>query len=92
MDTQMDTQATSEVPQPPEWATQLFQMFQSQNQRMEGLEQQLRERQNGGSILTPETSTTGDIVREPTAVRVKKKLPKLPEFNGKRTKFRPWLT
>ena len=85
----MDTQATSEVPQPPEWATQLFQMFQSQNQRMEGLEQQLREQQNGGSTLTPDTSATRDIVRESTAVRVTKKLPKLLEFSGKRTEFRP---
>ena len=85
----MDSQATSEAPQPPEWAAQLFQMIQSQNQRMEGLEQQLRGQQNGGSTLTPETSSTGDVVRELMAVRIKKKLPELPEFSRKRTEFRP---
>ena len=88
----MDTSAISETPQPPEWATQLFQMVQSQSQRMEGLEQQLRERQNGGSTLTPETSANGDAVRESTAIQGKKKLPELPEYSGKRVEFRPWLT
>ena len=89
----MDSQATPETPQPPEWAAQLFQMIQSQNQRMEGLEQQLRGQQNGGSTHAPEISAAiiGDAVRESTAVQAKKKLPELPEFSGKRTEFRLWL-
>ena len=93
MDT-LDTSATSEVPQPPEWATQLFQMIQTQNQRMEGLEQRLQAQSIGGSAPTPETTGTPmeESVREPMAVRQKKKLPELPEFTGKRTEFRPWLT
>ena len=61
---------------------------------MEGLEQQLRGQQNSGSTHAPEISAAiiGDAVRESTAVQVKKKLPELPEFSGKRTEFRPWLT
>ena len=82
---------STEAP-PPEWAAQLFQLVQAQNQRMESLEQQFREQPNGGSTFTPEaTTTTEDVVREPMAGR-KKKLPELPEFSGKRTEFRPWLT
>ncbi len=33
-----------------------------------------------------------DVVRESMAVRWKNKLPELPEFNGKRAEFKPWLT
>ena len=90
MDPQAAPQAASQAP-PPEWAAQLYQLVQAQNQRMESLEQQLREQQNGGSTFTPETAATTneDIVREPTAVRKKNKLPELPEFSGKRVEFRP---
>jgi hypothetical protein len=62
---------------------------------MEGLEQQLREQRNGGSTNTPETAASTVIeesVREPPAVRLRKKLPELPEFSGKRNEFRPWIT
>ena len=67
----MDTPATSEVPQPPEWATQLFQMIQTQNQRIEGLEQRLLGQYIGGSTPTPETTRTAseDNIRDLMAVR-----------------------
>jgi Retrotransposon gag protein len=71
-------------------------MMQQQNQRMETLEQQLREQRSGGTStpeVTPAVTITEDAVREPLAVRTKKnKLPELSEFSGKRAEFRPWLT
>lgn len=96
----MDSQAST-TPPPPEWATELFRLIQTQseqmqlqNRRMETLEHQLRDQQRSGSISTPETTTTttDNTVREPSAVRKKNKLPELPEFSGKRAEFRPWLT
>ena len=61
---------------------------------MEGLEQRLLGQHIGGSTPTPETTGTAseDNVRDLMAVRQKRKLLELPEFTGKRIKFRPWLT
>ena len=100
----MDMQAAATAPTAPEWAAELYQLIQTQNEqmqiqsrRMETLEQQLREQHRSGGTPTPETTTTAtvttqDIIQEPLAVRKKNKLPELPEFNGKRAEFRPWLT
>jgi hypothetical protein len=88
------TRATDTAPQ---WATELYQLVQTQSQRLEFLEQQLRERRNG---ITPTSEGTTssiqareELVQGPTAVRTttKNKLPELPEFSGKRVEFRPWL-
>ena len=90
----MESSADSSAP--PTWAAEMYRMMQQQNQRMEALEQQLREQRSGSSStpeVTPTVTTTDDTVREPMAVRVKKnKLPELSEFSGKRAEFRPWLT
>jgi hypothetical protein len=103
----MDPQTVQAAPvaPPPEWATELFRLIQTQNEqmqlqnrRMETLEQQLRDQQRSGDTSTPETTTTTtttatkDTVREPLAVQKKNKLSELPEFSGKRAEFRPWLT
>lgn len=96
----MDDQQTASESAPPQWAAQLFQMIQTQNeqmvlqsQRIAAFEQQLGRRRDG-STPTPESSTSPvvEVVREPEAGRQKAKLPELAEFSGKRTEFRPWLT
>ncbi|OQV11378.1 hypothetical protein CLAIMM_15220 [Cladophialophora immunda] len=95
---EIDSSSALGLTPPLEWAAQLYQMVQTQNQRMEGLEQLLQNQQNGGSTSTPEsTSQENSNVRELMAVRESsdqkhRKLPELPEFSGKRTEFRPWLT
>ena len=99
----MDTSATP-TEAPPQWAAQLFQMIQTQNeqmvvqgQRMAALEQQLQQRDSSRGINTPSRATTppvvaADVVTGTVAVRRKDKLPELSEFNGTRAVFRPWLT
>lgn len=99
---EMDTSAPAEAP--PQWAAQLFQMIQTQNeqmvvqnQRMIELEQRLQQQNNGRGTTTPSRTTTPPVIAaevhtgiEP--VRRKDKLPELSEFNGTRAVFRPWLT
>lgn len=94
----MDPQASAA---PPDWATELFRLIQTQNEqmqlqnrRMENLEQQLKDQQHSGGISIPETTTPAadDTVRESLTVRRKNKLPELSEFSGKRAEFRPWAT
>lgn len=89
MDNGQATMGTS----PPQWAAQLFQMLQVQNERMVALEAQLGQ-QNERSNRTPERSTspTVNTTRDVDPVRRKAKLPELAEFSGKRAEFRPWLT
>lgn len=93
MESVVDNQA------PPAWASQLFQMVQTQMERTQTLEQQLAEYRNGGVNATPESLSQGtstaamdENVQHQGAVHQKAKLPELPEFNGKRSEFRPWLT
>lgn len=98
----MDTSAPTEAP--PQWAAQLFQMIQTQNeqmvvqnQRMIELEQRLQQQNSSRGPTTPSRATTPPVIAaevrtgtEP--VRRKDKLPELSEFNGTRAVFRPWLT
>jgi hypothetical protein len=63
------------------------------------MEQQLAEHQNGQINATPESLSQGtstvaidESVQHRSVARSKAKLPELPEFNGKRSEFRPWLT
>lgn len=99
----MDTSAAA-TEAPPQWAAQLFQMFQTQNeqlvlqnQRMAEMEQRLQQQNSSRGTTPPTRATTppdvaADISTETTTVRRKDKLPELLEFNGTRAVFRPWLT
>src|SRR4051812_40069424 len=90
---EMDNGQTTTTNSPPQWAAQLFQMLQVQNERMVALEAQLSQ-QNERNNRTPERSTSPTIntARDVDPVRRKAKLPELAEFSGKRAEFRPWLT
>lgn len=93
--------APADTSGPPMWATHLYEMLNAQSQQLNLLAQVTQKLQanQGNQPATPPSEAptpkvTDPIVQEtPTeqAVRKKAKLPELPEFNGKRTEFRPWV-
>lgn len=90
---QYDTQQNTA----PAWAQQLFatmqQQSQAQTERIAILEQQLADQaQRQAEITTPPITLASESIQAEVATKRRKDLlPIPPEFDGKRSEFRPWL-